>query len=80
MKKAIYIGEMKPCSVGIVVVSPDSNDIGNLVMRTAAINKFEVMDLSALEPGGCWLQRTARIKVRVVDASLTIQVRDTREE
>lgn len=41
------MGMMAPCDIGIT-------DDGTIVMRTAAVDKFEVMDLSDPGPNRCW--------------------------
>lgn len=49
----IQMCNMKPLQVGRIVEKYDKN-YGNLVMRTASRDNFEIMDLSCPGEGECW--------------------------
>jgi hypothetical protein len=70
----IRMDEMKPLQVGVV---HSSQYKGIYVLRTASVDKFEVMNLSDPQADECWLDSTNQM-VRLLDAdeSLTIELRN----
>jgi len=48
----ISMSEMKQLEVCVVI---DGGDDGHVIMRTASIANFEVMDLTNPRRGSCWL-------------------------
>lgn len=48
----IKMKDMKPLQVGIIINSIKFKD--HYVMRTASINQYEIMDLTAPKEQGCW--------------------------
>jgi len=45
------MGDLEPLEFGVVI---NGDYQGHLVMRTASVNKFEVIDLTAFGPDHCW--------------------------
>ena len=63
--RIIALNEMKPYDIG-VIINGDSHN-GNIVMRTARIRTFEVMDISSPSgDGSCW-DRNNSINVRLFE-------------
>ena len=48
-----FMSEMKPLELAIVI-EPNGTHDGELVMRTASLNTFEVMNLSSARVDNCW--------------------------
>lgn len=63
-QEIIPMRDMEPFDIGIVDEEYNRAH-GNIVMRTASISKFEVIDLSNRRPDGCWLQKN-EIPVRLL--------------
>ena len=54
--------EMQPLEVCVIVAN--GSYVGHVVMRTASITHFEVMDLTDPRPDSCWTGRLANLAVR----------------
>lgn len=65
---------MEPLEVGVIVDDSSSSN-GHIVMRTASLRYFEVMDLSDPRIGGCWTVG-CDIPVRIVKARITVEVEE----
>jgi len=61
----ILMCEMQPLQVGKIVDDKYRDYIGHIVMRTASISKFEVMDLTKACVDSCW-SNMSTIKVRLL--------------
>lgn len=59
----IPMKELKPLQAGVVVSGCSA--IGHIVLRTASVVYFEVMDLSQPEEGNCWNTHTI-VEVRLL--------------
>lgn len=72
-ERIVTMKDMKPLEIGHVINS--NGEKGGLVMRTASIDKFEVMILSNPEPDGCW-SGASTLKVRLLPAGsrVTLEV------
>jgi len=57
------LGEMEPCEIGRVI---NGCYKGCIVMRTASIDKFEVMNLSHPGVDSCWTNTRLGVGIRVI--------------
>ena len=70
----LTMAELKPCQLAIVV-EYESDYIGDIVMRTASVDKFEVMILSDAKRGHCWtVQCNIKVKLLPKGTKLTLEV------
>lgn len=53
-RRIVKMSEMRPCEWGRILESPEPHYKYRLVMRTASIDKFEVMDMTDMRPDGYW--------------------------
>jgi hypothetical protein len=67
--------QLKPCQIA-VVTDENQEYYGHLVMRTASMEQFEVMDLTEFQEGECWITPENTAKVIPVEASITIVIKD----
>jgi len=74
-EKNIKMCDMKPLQVGYVVGGFYN---GHLVMRTASIDKFEVIDLTQYREDTCWtdLEIDHNVKLLVPDEEVTITLKN----
>ncbi len=72
--KAILLSELKPLQFAIVCGGHTYD--GHLVMRTASIDKFEVIDMTLFEKDVAWLNSDSTAKVQPVEVEMTITVKD----
>lgn len=70
--RVVPMHEMNPFDVGIVR-SPKSDYNGDLVMRTSATSKFEVMDLTTLKEDHCWTNKS-KLPVELLPEGTIIQL------
>ena len=77
LPNTITMNQMKPLQVGRIVKCDIPSYAGNIVMRTASIIKFEVMDLSTFKKSSCWsdTQDTKSIIVELLDAELVVNIK-----
>lgn len=71
--KVISITEMKPLQVA--VIHGDHHNCGHVVMRTASIDNFEVIDITDPKPDNCW-ENHASFLVRLVHAEITVKIKE----
>ena len=73
----LTMADLKPCQLAVVVTGGSSVD-GSIVMRTANIDKLEVMDLSNPGEDSFWegIKSTAQAKVKLLPkgAKVTLTV------
>jgi len=65
--ETIEMGEMKPYDIGRIIGGVYNNEI---VMRTASLNRFEVMSLSKPENDRCWPDKNS-LKVALFPSGTT---------
>lgn len=70
----VYMGKMKPFQIGRIVKTPIPAYLGHIVMRTAAINEFEVMSLSTPNPD-CYWSEGGDIFVELLDVELIVNIK-----
>lgn len=70
--KVIKMGDMKPLQVAKIIESSSAR-LGNLVMRTATANHFEVIDLSDPGEEACWIQ-PSRIRVELLPPGEVVEI------
>lgn len=70
-KTEIPMSEMKPYQIGRIVSEVYS---GKIVMRTASIDKFEVMNLTDPRGDFCWLEPDPTILVELFPPGTVIQI------
>lgn len=69
--KVVPMSKMEPYGIG-KIVSP-GNQCGHIVMRTASINKFEVMDLTdQRQDGSCWTYKDIQLEVELFPPGASI--------
>ena len=66
------MGEMKPLQTGIIYGGRYG---GNIIMRTASSEKFEVIDLSLFGKDKCWTSELSGIQVEIVEAEITVTIK-----
>ena len=66
-----YMKDMNPLDVAVILDSGEGE--GHIIMRTADVDRFEVMDLTEFSPNACWAEGY-NIKVRIVEAKLTLTI------
>ena len=64
----IRMADMEPCQMGWC--QTDGELI--LVMRTACVDKFEVMDLTNMRKDSCWDSRPMNLEVELLTGPVTI--------
>lgn len=71
-KNVKFLSDMKPWEVGEIV---SVHNHGDIVMRTASVDRFEVMNLSKAAVDCCWTSRSSTLKVRIIEgAKLTLHI------
>ena len=60
----LTMADLKPCQLAVVV--EDNNYRGTIVMRTASISQFEVMDLSNPGEDNCWTGKGNWMRLRLL--------------
>lgn len=71
-EKTIYMREMKPLQIG-------KTDFGHIVMRTASVDKFEVMDLTEPIQENCWTGNPG-VRVRLLNKNESVTLKISNEE
>ena len=70
----ILMDDMKPLQIGTIVNGPSCYN-GDIVMRTASTDKFEVMDLTVPGEDGCWTSFTdLEVKLLPIGQKVTIEL------
>lgn len=68
------MSEMEPCEV--CVVEEGGDFYGRVIMRTASVDKFEVMDLYDIGLNNCWQDPDCSILVKPYEGdSITIKLK-----
>lgn len=69
--RIISMKDMEPLQVGKVL--SNGGNSGNIVMRTASVSHFEVMNLTDSEADSCWTG-SPDIKVELLNCPVTLVV------
>lgn len=67
----IPMSEMEPCQIA-QIVEPGAQNNGEIVLRSAGVDSFEVMSLTNFRKDSCWLSSDCPISVRLLTEPLTI--------
>jgi hypothetical protein len=67
-KKTIPMTTMKPCQIGWCFY----NGVKILVMRTASVDTFEVMDLTNFHADSCWDYAPSHLYVELITEPVTV--------
>lgn len=70
----VKMRDMRPLQIGRIVRSTVRSYIGEIVMRTASTDKFEVMSLSNLKEDVCWLGADGG-DVELLDVELVVNIK-----
>jgi len=68
------MGEMKPLEIAVIADNCSLMDKDHIVMRTASIYQFEVIDLTKPGPSKCWTGKECHIKVKPLSKNKKITV------
>jgi len=69
----ILMGDMEPLQVGYIAHKDSANvHNGKLVVRTASLDNFEVMELSNASEGRCWTSKCTGLEVRLLGKGETV--------
>ena len=75
-EKVLTMADLEPCQMA--VVTEEHRYHGAIVMRTANVDEFEVMDLSDPRRDGCWtsIAQASKIKIKLLPkgTKLTLEV------
>lgn len=70
----VKMGDMKPLQAGYVI-EREASQYGHLVMRTAAIHQFEVMNLTFPKTNKCWTtENDVMVRLLRIDESVTMVI------
>jgi len=70
--KTILMSGMKPAD--IAVITDKDSETGSIVMRTADIDNFEVMNLSRPGPNDCWGDCPVEVELLPPGTEITLRV------
>lgn len=74
----ITMGEMKPLQIAIVKDKQSSGN-GEIVMRTADKDRFEVMSLSKPGVNQCWTSSGSKTLVELIRGTVTLTINNKEE-
>lgn len=70
--RIVSMSSMKPLQIGQIV---QGEDVGHYVLRTASVDRFEVIDLSEPREDGCWMNNpTLRVRLLNPDEFIVLEL------